>query len=42
MEDAPLKLLIVEDETNIRNLLKLIIDWESVGARIVGEASTGA
>ena len=37
-----MKLLIVEDEENTRKLLRLILDWESLGIRIVGEAATGA
>ncbi len=41
-DEHPLKLLIVEDETSIRNLLKMIVDWESVGVRVIGEAATGA
>ena len=40
-ECTPIKLLIVEDEENIRNLLKLSVDWEAVGINVVGEASTG-
>jgi two-component system response regulator YesN len=37
----PLKLLIVEDEDNTRNLLAAIADWASLGVSLVGEASTG-
>ena len=40
-EPMPLKLLIVEDESNIRNLIKLSVNWEAIGMRIAGEASTG-
>ena len=36
-----LRLLIVEDEPNIRNRLALMVDWDAIGVRIVGEASTG-
>ena len=41
MNDRPLKLLIVEDEENTRQLIKIIPDWESLGVQIIGEASTG-
>ncbi|MEY8356923.1 response regulator [Lachnospiraceae bacterium 54-53] len=34
-----LKLFIVDDETYIRNLLKLSIDWEAEGIEICGESS---
>ena len=36
-----LKLLIADDEENIRSGLKHIIDWESCGYRLCGEASNG-
>lgn len=35
------KLLIVEDETNIRNLIRATVDWDGLGIKIVGEAATG-
>ncbi|PQP83932.1 two-component system response regulator [Paenibacillus sp. PCH8] len=35
----PLNVLIVDDEYLIRNLLRMRIDWEKQGMRIVGEAS---
>lgn len=35
----PLKVLIVDDEYLIRNLLRMRIDWERQGMAIVGEAS---
>lgn len=35
----PLKVLIVDDEYLIRNLLRMRIDWEQQGMTIVGEAS---
>ena len=35
------KVLIADDEENIRNGLKCIIDWEKMGCRICGEASNG-
>ena len=36
-----LKLLIADDEANIRNGLKCILDWEECGYKICGEASNG-
>ena len=33
--------LIADDEENIRNGLKCIIDWEKLGCRICGEAANG-
>ncbi|WP_342571569.1 response regulator [Paenibacillus sp. FSL R5-0749] len=35
----PLKVLIVDDEYLIRNLLRMRIDWEQQGMTIIGEAS---
>lgn len=35
----PLKILIVDDEYLIRNLLRMRIDWEQQGMTIIGEAS---
>lgn len=34
-----LKVLIVDDEHLIRNLLRMRIDWEAQGMEIVGEAA---
>lgn len=36
-----LKLLIADDEENIRNGLKCILDWKSLGYQFSGEASNG-
>lgn len=36
-----LKLLIADDEENIRKGLKCILDWENLGYKICGEASNG-
>ncbi len=36
-----IKVLIVDDEPNIRQGLKLIIDWKTLGFEIVGEAANG-
>ena len=36
-----LKVLIVDDEQNTRNLLKLCIDWDSLGMDIIGDADSG-
>lgn len=38
----PLKVLIVDDEYLIRNLLRMRIDWQQQGMQIVGEASDAA
>lgn len=38
----PLKVLIVDDEYLIRNLLRMRIDWEQQGMNIIGEASDAA
>lgn len=35
------KVMIVDDEKALRNLLRLAIDWGSLGLEIVGEASSG-
>jgi len=37
---ADLKVLIVDDEKLVRNLLKMRIKWEEFGMKIVGEASS--
>ncbi|QUH31630.1 response regulator transcription factor [Vallitalea guaymasensis] len=41
MEVKLLRVLIVDDEEKIRGLLKLCLDWQSIGFEIVGEASSG-
>ncbi|MGQ8874765.1 response regulator [Paenibacillus sp. TSA_86.1] len=38
----PLKVLLVDDEYLIRNLLRMRIDWQQQGMQIVGEASNAA
>ena len=35
------KVLIADDEENIRNGLKCIIDWEKLGCKVCGEAANG-
>ena len=35
------RLMIADDEQSIRNGLKLLIDWESLGFTICGEAGDG-
>jgi len=35
------RVMIVDDESTIRNLLKMTIKWEQLGFEIVGEASSG-
>lgn len=37
-----LKVLIVDDEYLIRNLLKMRIDWEQQGMQIIGEAANAS
>lgn len=37
--DEKITLMIVEDETPVRELLKVCIDWEKLGAEIIWEAS---
>jgi two-component system response regulator YesN len=41
MSSNIIKVLIVDDEYLVRNLLKKCIDWESINVRIIGEASSG-
>ena len=36
-----LKVLIIDDERNIRENLKTLIDWEEIGYTICGEADNG-
>lgn len=36
-----LKVMLIDDESAIRNLLKIAIKWEELGMSIVGEASSG-
>ena len=36
-----LKVLIVEDEDLIRKGLRYIVDWQSAGCTVVGEAANG-
>lgn len=40
MADTAIRLLIVDDEYLVRDLLKYCIDWQEIGYRIVGEAET--
>lgn len=41
MDANLLRVLIVDDEENTRNLIKICIDWSEIGIEIVGEASSG-
>lgn len=42
MEKAEkLKMLIVEDEEHVRELLKVCVSWDELGVEIVGEAGSG-
>ncbi|MDF2596436.1 MAG: two component transcriptional regulator, AraC family [Clostridia bacterium] len=41
MTSKPFKVLLVDDEQNTRNLLKLCIDWEALGMEVVADAVSG-
>lgn len=41
MSSNTIKVLIVDDERLVRNLLKICIDWNSIGMEIIGEATSG-
>ena len=41
MTDCLLKVMLVDDEENERNLLKVCINWAEIGMEIAGEASSG-
>ncbi|ACL74585.1 response regulator transcription factor [Ruminiclostridium cellulolyticum] len=41
MTDNPLKVMIVDDESNTRDLLKLLIDWDGLGMEAAGDATSG-
>ena len=41
MTYTPLKVLLVDDEPNTRNLLRLCIDWEALGMEIIADATSG-
>ncbi|AEY64438.1 response regulator [Clostridium sp. BNL1100] len=41
MRQDKLKVMLVDDEENTRNLLRLVLDWEAMGFEIAGEASSG-
>jgi two-component system response regulator YesN len=41
MRDCVLKVLLVDDEENVRNLLKTCMNWEEIGLSVAGEASSG-
>ena len=41
MSERLIKVLIVDDESIVRNGLKKIINWEKIGCTICGEASNG-
>ncbi|MGK0465598.1 response regulator transcription factor [Clostridium sp.] len=41
MSSNTIKVLIVDDEHLVRNLLKICIDWNSIGMEIIGEAASG-
>ena len=35
------KVMIIDDEKSLRNLLKITIDWKSLGLEVVGDAASG-
>lgn len=41
MTSKPFKVLLVDDEQNTRNLLKLCIDWEALGMEVIADAVSG-
>lgn len=41
MKTNKLRVMLVDDEENTRNLLRLVLDWESMGFEIAGEAASG-
>ncbi|OPJ59860.1 response regulator transcription factor [Clostridium oryzae] len=41
MNSMNLKLLVIDDEQNTRNLIKMLLDWEAMGFSIIGEAASG-
>lgn len=42
MDENVLKVMIVDDEQSVRNLLRICINWEEAGMKIVSEASSGS
>ncbi|MDF2988217.1 MAG: two component transcriptional regulator, AraC family [Eubacterium sp.] len=41
MNDRTLKVLIVDDESNTRNLVNLSVDWNRLNMDVIGEATSG-
>lgn len=39
MREEPLKVIIVDDEAPVRDLLKMCVDWTEIGYEVAGEAS---
>lgn len=35
------RVMIIDDEKSVRSLLNRIVDWESLGTKVVGEAASG-
>ncbi len=35
------RVMIIDDEKSMRNLLKVVVDWDNLGLQIVGEAASG-
>lgn len=42
MNKVFLKVMLVDDEDNVRNLLRTCIDWKELGFEVAGEASSGS
>ena len=41
MNKEPLRVLLVDDEQNTRNLLKLCINWKALGMEVIADADSG-
>lgn len=41
MNNRALKVLIVDDESNTRSLVRMSIDWEGLGLQAIGDATSG-
>ena len=41
MNNRALKVLIVDDESNTRNLVRMSIDWNGLGLQAIGDATSG-
>ena len=41
MNEQKIKVMIVDDEANTRNLLRICLDWAAIGCEIAWEAESG-